>query len=212
MSVHPLIRHLREHGEIDNDDYTDFMGMMRVWYPEVQKSAYEGLLQQYFEKFWELCKLFPSVYSKETITIIFKKPYLGAYDLDDYVYNRGMRSLLIRLGYKDTPVFDFFQEIQRQRIHIQKQFKIIAGCSPKINKFPLNNILVDIFEEFAPDDEDKDDLSSISTDSSSSIDTEEVDRIAESTIEAVRSEFHGPNPYRNFFNMAQRPAYWFHSS
>ena len=71
MPVHPLIAHLQDHGSFEDEEYHDFMGMMRVYYPEVPKDNYEGELQQYFEKFWELCKDFPKVFNDEVFTKVF---------------------------------------------------------------------------------------------------------------------------------------------
>jgi hypothetical protein len=174
---------------------TDFMGMMRVYYPEVPKDNYEGELQQYFEKFWELCKDFPKVFTNEVFTKIFPDLEMK-WDYNQLI-KKSFTFRIVIAGYKDTPVMDYFLEFHKQIRTIKRKFLKIYKCTHKQNNFPLIAILEDILEEFIPDEKD-DDFSDDSSTTCSSVDTARVDELCEETLKDWEERHH--NPYRRFFS------------
>lgn len=195
MPVHPLIAHLQEHSSFDEEDYDDFMGMMRVYYPEVPKDNYEGELQQYFEKFWELCKDFPKVFTKEVFTTIFPDLEMK-WDCNKLIKKSSI-ARIANAGYDETPVMDYFVEFHKQIRTIKRKFLLIHKCTHKQNNFPLIYILEDILDEFIPD-EKEDDYSDDSSSTCSSVDTARVDELCEETLRDWENRHH--NPYRRFFS------------
>lgn len=179
---------------IIDDSFSDFAGMMRVHYSEVPFYAYDGIIHQLFEQYWELCEKFTTIYTNDIRIHIFGKPYLTTEDLNDFVLH-GIGKKLYRLGYKRTKVYSYFWELRHLTVKIQNTFRSINNCKEFANQFPLMEILIDVFAHFAPEKED-DDLSYIGSFS--------VDRFVESLgFEPLPKN---PNFYRKFFIRAANPG------